>query len=584
MSAAPRVAAPLRICADPNNLPFSNRDREGFENQIAELVARDLRRPLAYFWSPQRRGFIRNTLDAGRCDLVIGVPAQFKPLQSTRPYYRSSYAFVTRRDRHLRVRSFDDPRLKTLTIGIQITGDDYNNPPAAQALASRHIIQNVRGFTVYGDYSQPDPQRDLVDAVADRRVDVGVMWGPLAGFFARRAADRARRRAGQHRARRSGAGVRLRYRDGCPARRSGAARRAGRDHRSTACGDSPDPDLVRSAAPMTRAAGRRWALALAASLSAAACGRTPPSGGSTAAPPPIVTAVGPVPGPSGDLAGAARDERGGTNPYAGDRTATTEGRQLFVRFNCSGCHGGRAGGGMGPSLRDVDWLYGDRDAQLFSSIAEGRAHGMPSWQPRITADQIWKLVTYIKSLRTRNEPNPPQPIEDRTCCDRAPPQPSSSLLLSRRSRAVRLPRTKSPAETQPGAAADLNRPPHAGDARAGCADLPSAGDLKKWLRAAPGVDGEAGGLFSGQMEWASIVNRQGELCATAVATDDPASAWPGSQAISKAKAYTANAYSTDGMPLVDRAALHPHAAGPLALGRRRTEPVPRRLSRVAEAT
>jgi mxaJ protein len=184
--AAPRVAAPLRICADPNNLPFSNRNREGFENQIAELVARELRRPLAYFWSPQRRGFIRNTLDAGRCDLVIGVPAQFKRLQSTRPYYRSSYAFITRRDRDLRVRSFDDPRLKTLTIGIQITGGDYNNPPAAQALASRHIIQNVRGFTVYGDYSQPDPQRDLVAAVADGRVDVGIMWGPLAGFFARR--------------------------------------------------------------------------------------------------------------------------------------------------------------------------------------------------------------------------------------------------------------------------------------------------------------------------------------------------------------------------------------------------------------
>jgi cytochrome c oxidase cbb3-type subunit 3 len=84
-----------------------------------------------------------------------------------------------------------------------------------------------------------------------------------------------------------------------------------------------------------------------------------------------------------------------------------EGRQLFVRFNCSGCHGGRAGGGMGPSLRDVIWLYGNSDAQLFSSIAEGRAHGMPSWHTRLTADQIWKLVTYIKSLRTRDEPQAP---------------------------------------------------------------------------------------------------------------------------------------------------------------------------------
>jgi len=110
------------------------------------------------------------------------------------------------------------------------------------------------------------------------------------------------------------------------------------------------------------------------------------------------------------------------------------------------------------------------------------------------------------------------------------------------------PSPKSPAETQQGAAADLNRPPQAGGASARCADLPSAEDLKKWLRVAPG-EGEAGGLFSGQMEWASVVNRQGVLCATAVATDDPASAWPGSQAISKAKAYTANAYSTDGTPL-----------------------------------
>ena len=187
--AAPPVratAAPLRVCADPNNLPFSNRDGDGFENKIAQLVAHDLRRPLAYFWSPQRRGFIRNTLDAGRCDLVVGVPAPFKALQTTRPYYRSSYAFVMRRDRQLHLRSFDDPRLKALTIGVQLTGDDYNNPPAAQALASRQIIRNVRGFPVYGDYSRPDPQRDLVDAVADQRIDVAVMWGPLAGFYARR--------------------------------------------------------------------------------------------------------------------------------------------------------------------------------------------------------------------------------------------------------------------------------------------------------------------------------------------------------------------------------------------------------------
>jgi mxaJ protein len=148
-------------------------------------VARDLGRPLAFFWSPQRRGFIRNTLQADRCDVVMGVPADYGRLRTTRAYYRSAYAFVSRHDRHLRIRSFDDARLKPLTIGIQITGDDYNNPPAAQALAARHLVENVRGYTVYGDYSKPDPQRDLVDAVADGRVDVAVVWGPFAGYYAR---------------------------------------------------------------------------------------------------------------------------------------------------------------------------------------------------------------------------------------------------------------------------------------------------------------------------------------------------------------------------------------------------------------
>jgi mxaJ protein len=180
-----RAEAPLRVCADPNNMPFSNQRLEGFENRIAQLVARELRRPLTYFWWPQRRGFVRNSLGAGHCDVVIGVPAQYEPLGTTRSYYRSSYAFVSRRDRHLRIDSFDAPALRALTIGIQLTGDDYANPPAAQALADRKLARNVRGFTAYGDYSRPDPQREIVDAVADGRVDVAVVWGPLAGYYAR---------------------------------------------------------------------------------------------------------------------------------------------------------------------------------------------------------------------------------------------------------------------------------------------------------------------------------------------------------------------------------------------------------------
>jgi len=177
---------PLRVCADPNNLPYSNQRLEGFENKIAALVARELNRPLTYFWLPQRRGFIRNSLNAGRCDVVVGVPAQYSLVQTTRRYYRSSYAFVSRRDRHLCIDSLDAPSLARLTIGIQTSGDDYNNPPAAQALAARHLVQNVRGFPVYGDYSRPDPQREIVDAVADRRVDIAIVWGPVAGYYAQR--------------------------------------------------------------------------------------------------------------------------------------------------------------------------------------------------------------------------------------------------------------------------------------------------------------------------------------------------------------------------------------------------------------
>jgi len=186
LTSVPRAQAPLRVCADPNNLPFSNERGDGFENKIATLVARDLRRPLEYAWLPQRRGFVRHSLGTGRCDVVIGVPAQYGLLQPTASYYRSSYAFVSRRDRHLRIDSFDAPALKTLTIGIQLTGDDYNNPPAAQELALRHLVQNVRGFPIYGDYSRPDPQRTIVDAVADGRIDVAVVWGPLAGYYAQR--------------------------------------------------------------------------------------------------------------------------------------------------------------------------------------------------------------------------------------------------------------------------------------------------------------------------------------------------------------------------------------------------------------
>lgn len=115
---------------------------------------------------------------------------------------------------------------------------------------------------------------------------------------------------------------------------------------------------------------------------------------------PAQIAVGPIPGAGGPEARIR-------NPHEQNPTILREGRRLFVTFNCSGCHGGRAGGGMGPSLRDETWLYGESDAQIFDSIASGRANGMPAWGTRLPEPEIWKMVSYIRSLRTDQEPDAP---------------------------------------------------------------------------------------------------------------------------------------------------------------------------------
>ncbi len=174
----------LKVCADPNNMPFSNSRGDGFENKIAELVAADLHRRISYFWWPQWRGYVRKTLNAGQCDMWPGVASQLEMLATTRPYYRSTYVFVTRKDRNLNLTSFDDPRLKQLRIGVQMIGNDSTNTPPTIALARRGVTRNVRGFMVYGDYDRPDRGAPIVQAVANGDVDVGVVWGPLAGYFA----------------------------------------------------------------------------------------------------------------------------------------------------------------------------------------------------------------------------------------------------------------------------------------------------------------------------------------------------------------------------------------------------------------
>jgi mxaJ protein len=173
----------LRVCADPDNLPYSHVDGTGFENRIASLVAAELGAALEYEWLPQRRGFVRKTLGEGRCEVFIGVPTQFERVLTTRPYYRSSYVFVYRSS-EAELRSFDDPRLRSMRVGVQLIGDDLAATPPGHALARRGIVDNVTGFTVYGE--GPAAQR-LIAAIADGRLDAGVAWGPQAAYFAKRA-------------------------------------------------------------------------------------------------------------------------------------------------------------------------------------------------------------------------------------------------------------------------------------------------------------------------------------------------------------------------------------------------------------
>ena len=177
----------FRVCADPNNLPFSNRDGEGFENKLAQIVAADLGKTVSYDWWAQRRGFIRNTLNAGDCDVVMGVPAALDMVEATRPYYRSTYVFVSRSDRAYALHSIKDVRLKSLSIGVQLIGNDGFNTPPAHALGEQGIVRNVVGYTLYGDYREDSPPKRIVEAVELGAVDVAAVWGPLAGYFARQS-------------------------------------------------------------------------------------------------------------------------------------------------------------------------------------------------------------------------------------------------------------------------------------------------------------------------------------------------------------------------------------------------------------
>jgi mxaJ protein len=184
----PNVEKPgiIRVCADPDNMPLSNQKGEGFEQKIAELIAKEWNAKVEYAWWPVRRGFFARALNGRYCDLAVEAPPALDIASVTKPYFRSGYVFVTRKDSGLDIKSLADPRLKKLRIGVNLLNSDAENTPPAMALSKYGVVGYLKGYsTFYTDSERPE---DIVNDVAKKDIDVAIVWGPLAGYFAKQSA------------------------------------------------------------------------------------------------------------------------------------------------------------------------------------------------------------------------------------------------------------------------------------------------------------------------------------------------------------------------------------------------------------
>jgi mxaJ protein len=171
----------LRVCGDPNNMPFSNEKLEGIENKLATVLAKELDSKVEYVWWPHQRGLIKRVLNTGRCDVLLGIPKGYDKVLWTKPYYRTGYVLAYRKDKIAEpLRSLDDPRLRTLTVGVQV------NTPPHMALGDRGIVgANVRGYQLMFDskfHPEEYPGKVMEDLIAGT-IDVALVWGPVAGYF-----------------------------------------------------------------------------------------------------------------------------------------------------------------------------------------------------------------------------------------------------------------------------------------------------------------------------------------------------------------------------------------------------------------
>lgn len=176
-------ARTLRVCAHPDNLPFSAQDESGFDNRIARIIADELKARLEFTWFQPQHGLVRKTLGEGMCDALVGLPQGYEGIAASVPYYRSRYVFVYPRAQAATPPSFENETFLQERIGVQVIGDDMAATPPGHALARAHA-SHVIGFPVYGE--RPAVAR-IVDAIANHELDAGVAWGPAAGYFAARS-------------------------------------------------------------------------------------------------------------------------------------------------------------------------------------------------------------------------------------------------------------------------------------------------------------------------------------------------------------------------------------------------------------
>jgi quinoprotein dehydrogenase-associated probable ABC transporter substrate-binding protein len=170
----------LRVCADPNNLPFSNEKKEGFENKIAEVLGEELKLPVSYAFFPQVVGFVRNTLRARACDLMMGAVVGDDIVQTTNPYYYTTYVAVYPANKDFVFSDLSDPRLKSMRLGV------VSATPPSDLLVRHELLANTKSYALMVDTRYESPPHEMLEELARGDIDVGFLWGPIAGYYIKR--------------------------------------------------------------------------------------------------------------------------------------------------------------------------------------------------------------------------------------------------------------------------------------------------------------------------------------------------------------------------------------------------------------